>query len=1080
MRRFLLFLLLSSLAGPLAQAADAPFGAASLRCEYRTDPLGIGVATPRLSWIVTAPAGKRGVKQSAYRLLVASSPDKLAQDQGDLWDSGEVATDQTAQITYAGAPLASRARCWWKVQLWDAQKQPSGWSAPAHWTLGLLKPDDWQAKWIGLELPTDSDNTPEMEARVLKQNWAVAPWPDDRVKPQTAYFRREITLPEGATITHAGLHLSPSHVAVATVNGEAAGEAYRWALNNEIPATKLLHGGVNVIGLTITEQDGYAPAVKGEVEIEVEGQPPLYVPIDSSWEVFHQVSDNWLNPGYKGKNPQKAEERRIIFDAATPCFHQLLPPPYLRAEFQAERPVKRATLYASALGAYEMHLNGQKVGHDLLTPGWTDYRHRVTYQTYDVTSLVQPGANVLGGLLGDGWFCVSYTGRRYHYGAYPRLKAQLEIEYADGGTKTVATDENWKATDGPWRHGDIWIGSEYDSTREIPGWDQPGHAPGNWRPVTTGLVRTPDADPKIVVDEAKLAVDAASSEPVRALEELPALSVTEPQSHVYVFDLGQNMAGWVRLQIAGQRGQKITVRHGEMLNPNGTIYTGNLRGACATDFYTLKGGPQTLEPFSTFHGFRYVEVLGLDEKPDDTMVTGVVVRSDIPETGQFTCSDPRVNQLFHNILWGQKANYLSIPTDCPQRDERLGWTGDTQFFMRTGVYDSDVANFFTNHLVTMCEDSQLGGGDYTFDAPTVYGGHGATGWSDAASTCVYVMYRTYGDTRVIADHWNSITRYIDWVGANTDKNTGISHVGGFGDWLNMGGGASADVIDTAYHAYLAQIMTEMAHALGKADEEQKYLALREKIAGVFAASFIQPDGKIKESSQTGFALAFTMGLVPPEMREKMAGQFVADIEGKKWHLGTGFIGTPRLLPALHEAGRDDVAYKLLLQDTYPSWLYQVKLGATTMWEHWDSWTPEKGFQGVNMNSFNHYAFGSVGEYLYRYVAGIDTDGAGYRKIVLAPQPQAGLTSASGRYDSINGPIACAWETAGEGATGDFTLTADVPPNTTATVRVPAAEGAQITEGATPADQSPGVTLLKREKDAAYYTVGSGHYVFRTK
>ena len=1059
---------------PAAVPPSTGILADNLRCEYRTNPLGIDVLQPRLSWIVLAPPNARGVTQSAYRILVASSPEKLAADQGDLWDSGQLESDQTGQISYAGSPLAAREECWWKVKLWDGNKVASGWSAPAHWSIGLLANSDWKAHWIGFDAPSDSTIPHEAEERLLKQPWVLAPWPADKLKPETAYFRKEFTVPAGAKITKVSFHLSPDQICRVQVNGQPVGTSVRWQLADEIDATAAVHAGANVAGLAITQEDGSPPAVLGEMVVETEGQPPQIVPVDESWTVLASPVPGWQNAGFESNmTASPTTSKTSPWATPTSSLHQLTPSPYLRTEFTITKPVRRATVYATALGVYEFHLNGQKVGHDVLTPGWTHFPSRVYYQTYDVTSLLHPGVNAAGAILGDGWYAsaMSFTGKRNFYGGYPRLKAQLEIEYTDGTTQTVATDPNWTAAVGPIRHADIWLGSEYDSSRELPGWDQPG-APGTWNPVATALRHTVDADPAFAVDEATLKVQAQPSEPVREFERMPAHGVSEPQPHVYVFDLGQNMVGWARLHLQGHAGQKVTVRYGEMLDPDGMVYTSNLRGAIATDLFRLKGGNQTLEPIFTFHGFRYVEVLGLDANPGKTAVEGVVIHSDITPTGNFECSNPLVNQLARNITWGQKGNYLYIPTDCPQRDERLGWTGDTQFFIRTGTYNYDVAGFFTNWLVTMCEDSQHPAGDFAHVAPDVLGGVGATAWGDAALTCTYTIYKVYGDTRIISDHWAALDRHMAWLASKTDAD-GISHVGGFGDWLNKGGGATAPVIDTAYHAYLAGIMAEMAHAIGKTDDANRYQALHDQIKDNFMRAFVQPDGRIKDSSQTGFALAFTMDLLPPELRTKTADQFVDDIQKKGWHLATGFIGTPRLLPALHLAGRDDVAYRLLLQDTYPSWLFQVKLGATTTWERWDGWTPKDGFQALSMNSFNHYAFGSVGEYLYRYVAGIDTDGPGYRKISIAPQPEKELTSAKAHYNSVNGPISVEWQKHGSG----LDLSVSVPPNTTAQVRVPAPAHATITEGDRLAEKAGGVSLQRREADAAYYEIGSGSYEF---
>jgi hypothetical protein len=569
-------------------------------------------------------------------------------------------------------------------------------------------------------------------------------------------------------------------------------------------------------------------------------------------------------------------------------------------------------------------------------------------------------------------------------------------------------------------------------------------------------------------------VQAAVTEPSRCLETLPAVNLTQPSPGCYTFDLGQNMVGWVRLNISGSVGDRITVRHGEMLNPDGTIYTANLRGANATDFYTFgTNGTVVYEPRFTFHGFRYVEVRGLSVPPTLNSVTGIVVHSDMPQTGNFQCSDPLVNQLFSNIIWGQKGNYLEVPTDCPQRDERMGWTGDTEFFVPTAAYNFDVQTFFRRHLVTLCEDSQHADGSFAVVAPDLGAGSGGTAWGDAGWICPYNMCLAYGDTNVIADHYAAMKRCGDFDAAHASNYVISSLPGDFGDWLNLGGGASSMVMDTAFYAYYAQAMSEMAAAIGNNADAATYATLHSNIVAAFA-NFFNADGSFTDgSSQTGYALAFTLGLVPDGLRTQAAKKFADSIAQFGNHLATGFIGTPRLLPALHAAGRDDLAYTLLLQKTYPSWLYQVTLGATTMWERWDGWTPGGGFQSVGMNSFNHYAFGAVGQYLYGAVGGINATSPGYKSIRIQPVPGDGLAWANTSYDSIRGLISTAWTNTGS----VFNLAVEIPPNTTAQVFVPTTNAAAITESGVPAASSPGVTYAGQSNNCAVFNVGSGHYLW---
>ena len=1065
------------LAAPCASGALTP---THLRCEYRVNPEGIGEPSPRLGWELQAEADVRSVRQTAYRILVASSPELLAGGQGDLWDSGKVASDATQQIVYGGKPLVSRQQCWWQVRVWDGVDVESGWNPPARWSMGLLQPADWQAQWIGFDTAAPADGTElnnEARARLQKQRWAYVPLDASKAAPLTAFIRGELTLPPEKKLVRAALALTPDQVCAVRINGKSAGEVTRWEQMRPVDITSVLHSGENVIGLAIMQYDGYQPAALGEVELQFADGSAQVVPIDAAWKFATNAPVGWNLPGFADDDwtPLLVDpQRRNPWDGPPQTFTDYLsPPPFMRKTFQVSKPVRRATIYSTALGVYELQLNGARVSFDHLTPGWTEFRSRVQYQTYDVTSQVRVGANMLGAILGDGWYAsvLSYTGQRYFYGGYPRLLAQLEIEYADGTRETIASDGTWRAATGPIRSADLMMGCTYDARLQQDGWAQPGFDDSAWQPVATGL-RPLDAQKPL----SAFAIEAANADAARITGELPARTVTEPRLGAWTFDLGQDIAGWVRLKVRGHAGQKIMVRHGEVLNPNGTLYTSNLRGANATDVYYLRGdGAETLEPFFTFHGFRYVEVTGPDANPGLDAVTGVIVGSPMERTGEFECSSPLVNQLVRNIAWSQRGNFLEVPTDCPQRDERAGWTGDAQFFIGTAAYNADVAAFFTRWLTTLIQDSQLPSGAIANVAPKFGSLWASAGWGgDAAIRCVYTIYHDYGDTRIVERNFDALARYLAWLGGGR-KDGGLT-LRALGDHLNLGGGADIEVIQRAYFANLSALMAEMAAAIGRTNDAMRFHAQSEEAKAAFERDFILPDGSITNSGQTGYALAFTMDLVPPDMKAKVAEKFVGELQKSDWHLATGFIGTPRLLPGLHLAGRDDVAYRLLLQETYPSWLFPVKNGATTLWERWDGWTPDKGFQTIAMNSFNHYSFGAVGEFLYRQVAGIDTDGPGYRKIIIRPAIAAGLTNAQAAYESPAGRIESVWRVDGK----DFRLNVSIPPNTTATVYVPASAADPVTESGKPVALSSGVSLLRPEDGLTVLSVGSGKYQFESQ
>ena len=752
----------------------------------------------------------------------------------------------------------------------------------------------------------------------------------------------------------------------------------------------------------------------------------------------------------------------------------LAPSPYLRKGFSLYKPVSRARLYATARGVYELYLNGSRVGDDVLAPGWTDYDQRVQYQTYDVTPLLAEGQNALGAVLGDGWFA-GFVGfdpkhRGALYGPRPQLLAQLNVEYEDGTTESLATDGSWRCSTGPILYSDLLVGESYDARREMPGWAEPGLDDSGWYGVEveeigdTNLVAQPD-------------------EGIRVTEELEAKTVTEPESGPYVFDLGRNMVGWVRLKVEGEAGTEVTLRHAEALNPDGTIYTENLRSARQVDTYILKGdGEEVYEPRFTFHGFRYVEVTGYPGELPLGAVTGRVVHSATPSSGSFECSSPMVSRLQENIVWGQRGNFLSIPTDCPQRDERLGWTGDAQVFVRTASFHMDVAAFFGKWMVDV-EDAQSPEGAFPDVAPLLRGSGlidlrwGAPAWGDAGVIVPWTIYRTYDDTRIVERHYSAMTRWMEYLReANPDLVRKNRMGNNYGDWLSPKGDLTPkDLLATAYWAYDAGLMAEMAGAIGRHDDAREYRDLNENIKAAFEEAYVSPDGRIQGDTQTCYLLALHMELLPEDLRSAAAEHLVRSIEREDWHLSTGFAGVGYLCPVLTEAGYADVAYRLLENETYPSWGYTVKNGATTIWERWDGWTEENGFQSPNMNSFNHYSLGSVGEWLYRYVAGIDQDpgGTGYERILVRPRPGGGLTSARARYDSIRGTISSEWEI----SDGAFRLKTTVPANTTATVYVPASDGAGVTEGGGPAGEAEGVEFLREEKGAAVFAVGSGEYEF---
>jgi Alpha-L-rhamnosidase N-terminal domain./Bacterial alpha-L-rhamnosidase. len=1035
-----------------APAVRADIQPAQLRCEYLSEPLAVEEARPRLFWQLRGTG--RGERQSAYQILVASSREKLAAGEADLWDSGRVESPETIQVPYGGKTLASGQQAFWKVRSWDAHGKASPWSPVASWTAGLLRPEDWRAKWVGRRIPNAVPPIPLTGAKWL---WHAA----DPNEPGagTRYFRKTFEIPADARINGARLGITADDRYTVALNGGApiAGPTDNdsWRSYQMFDVASRLRPGTNTILIEAKNLTTSPAGVLARLVVNT-ATGDLAIATGEDWETAPSATGPFAPP-------------RVIGDLGVAPWGNVgpgnpikrTPPPYFRKSFAVRKPVTRALLYATALGAYELSLNGKRVSDDVLSPGWTDFRKRVPYLAYDVTKQLKQGENALGAILGDGWYAsyLAFTGKHHFYGGETRLRLQLNVSYADGTRETIGTDDTWKTADGPIKSADLLMGSVIDTRAEMRGWDAPGFDDTGWKPAA-------------VQEAPELQLVAKPNEPIRPTQVLTARKRTEPKPGVYVYDFGQNMVGWVRLKVNGKPGQTIQLRHAEFLNPDGTLYTTNLRSARATDTFILKGGPQTLEPAFTFHGFQYVEITGAAPAAKD--VQGVVVHSDVEKTLTFESDNPELNRLVENIDWGFRGNALDVPTDCPQRDERAGWTGDAQVFAKTSMFHRDTAAFYTKWLLDV-QDGQFPDGSYPDVAPSILGG-GNAAWEDAGVICVYRMYEMYGDTGIIRRQWASMTRFLEHLARVAPD--GIRQAGAYGDWLLLEGPQKSDIHGTAYYYRSAFLMAEMAAAIGKAEEAATYRALADRVKAKFIEKFVAPDGKVTDGgkeSQTFYALALGWDLLPEAARPGALGHLKAMLRRSGNHLTTGFIGTPLLLDALARAGDPELANVLLLQDTYPSWLYQVKLGATTMWERWDGWTPEKGFQNPGMNSFNHYWLGCVGEWIYTGVAGIDTDGPGWSRITLCPRPAAGLGRARLAYDSIRGRIESGWSREKDGGLSlDFT----VPANVTATVYVPAKDAARVRVDGKPADRAEGVRFVRQEGDAAVFAVGSGKYRFQ--
>ncbi|NWG14776.1 MAG: family 78 glycoside hydrolase catalytic domain [Acidobacteria bacterium] len=756
---------------------------------------------------------------------------------------------------------------------------------------------------------------------------------------------------------------------------------------------------------------------------------------------------------------------------------QSQPSPMLRREFALRKPVREARAYITALGLYEAELNGRKIGNELFTPGWTSYDHHIQYQTYDVTPLLRQGANAVGVTLGDGWYrgWLGFGGQRNTYGERLALLLEIRVTYQDGTSESIATDAGWKTAVGPILKSDIYNGETYDARLEKTGWSRAGFDDSSWKPVR-------------VVDPPRARLVAPAGPPVLRIQEITPVRVFKTPAGDTVLDMGQNMVGWVQMKVQGPAGAKVTLRHAEVLDKEGNFYTENLRVAKQTDEYTLKGqGEEVFEPHFTFHGFRFVAVAGYPDEVTPGRFKGIVIHSDITPAGTLECSEPMINQLQHNIQWGQKGNFLDVPTDCPQRDERLGWTGDAQVFAPTACFNADVAAFYTKWLKDVAAD-QKPTGAVPHVIPNVLqrlnptANSASAGWADAAVIVPWTVHLAYGDTRILEQQYPSMKAWIDYMAGKAGDSFFWNQDFTFGDWLAFattrsdypGATTDKDLIMQAYFARSTDVLRQAAIALGKTEDAVRYSELLSKIKKVFNEEFVTQNGRLSSNTQTAYALALGFGLLPENLRARAAERLAADVRRFK-HITTGFLGAPLMCPVLTDWGYLDEAYMLLLRKEYPSWLYPITKGATTIWERWDGLKPDGTFQDKGMNSFNHYAYGAIGDWLYRVVAGlsIDSEKPGYKHVRIWPRPGGGLTFARASHQSMYGPVSSGWEI----RDGRFRLDVEVPPNASATVWLPGAKAAEVTESGIPISTAAGVQRVAQEREAVIVEIGSGRYSF---
>ncbi|MEN8228913.1 MAG: glycoside hydrolase family 78 protein [Bacteroidota bacterium] len=747
-----------------------------------------------------------------------------------------------------------------------------------------------------------------------------------------------------------------------------------------------------------------------------------------------------------------------------------MPSPYLRKEFKLGKEIKDARLYVSSQGLYQVEINGRRIGDQEFTPGWTSYNTRLQYQTYDVTDNLKQKGNAIGIILGDGWFrgSLGWIDNRNIWGTQLSAIAQLMVTYADGSQEMLSTDDTWRASTGPIRESDIYNGEVYDATKELTGWSSPGYDDSGWKNTQ-------------VVEISKNKLIAPEGPPVRIINELEPLSIVKVGDD-WLVDMGQNMVGWIKIQASGKEGDVITLRHAEILDKEGNIYYENLRAAKQTNIYHLKGGSEeTFEPHFTFQGFRYVMVSGYPGTLDADAIKGMVIHSHMEPAGTFTCSDPMINQLQHNIVWGLKGNFLDVPTDCPQRDERLGWTGDAQVFAPTACFNMNAASFYTKWLKDLAADQEEDG-SIPHVIPNILGHGGATGWADAGVVIPWVMYLDYGDVTVLENQYESMKRWIGYMKQRAGDDLiwdGDQH---YGDWLSfastrsdyMGAYTAKELIATAYFSYSSRLVSKAATVLGKENDANYYRELSDKVKSAFNDEFVTPNGLLVAHTQTAYTLALAFDLLDQETAAKSIDYLAKDVESFG-HITTGFLGTPLISLTLTDQGRNDLAYKLLNRKEYPSWLYPVTMGATTIWERWDGQKPDSTFQDKGMNSFNHYAYGAIGKWMYQVVAGIgiDPDHPGYKHIIIHPRPGGGLTSARATHHSMYGEIISGWKLEDD----QLTMEVKIPVNTSATLHIPGAPDEILINGDNMDDSG---IEFKEAGGKMVGVTGSGSYSIVTK
>lgn len=1062
--------------GADGQEPDDDHPVTSLRVNYEKNPFCVEGA-PLFSWAINTE--ERGLKQKSYQIRVAASEADLKAGSSLIWDSGTVESGNNVAVIYGGdtQQLKDATRYWWSVSV-TTEKGEMLDSGISHFTTAIKADDLGGAKWI-----TAAENR-SLSFNGANWIWLLTGDSQGNVPVKTEYFRKSFNIEK--EIKTAIVCYTADDFGDVYVNGNLVmsnSEENGWEHAKFVDAANFFKQGRNVVAASaVNKQHGYGACIVSII-IEYKDGSSDRIVSDRTWVATDSASNDWFDPdasesSFKkvnsvikyGETPWNNNVSITDYDSSAPLF---------RKSVNIGTGVKSAFLFASAAGLYQAYVNGESVDNSVLNPGRSEYTQRIMYQCFDVTKLLKEGENVIGAMLGRGWYIGAYSP---YGGTSPAFIATLIIDYEDGRREQIITDESWSCCDngGPILYNDIFNGEVCDGNFPEAGWCSAGGSSRNtaaWKQAVS-------------TDAAKLGVGKLVpqlSGLVRAMDKIAAKSVTKIDEKTYIYDFGQNLAGVASVDLKGSKGTVVTLRHAEMLNdgskgsdgPKGTLYTENLRSAKATDTYIMRGDPdgENYTPTFTFHGFRYIELSGLSEAPALSDVNAIVLYSDLEDSGWLSTSDELVNQLISNTYWGQRGNFLSTPTDCPQRDERMGWSGDAQIFCGTAAYNMNVKAFFDKYITDL-NDCQRSDGSYPDVAPQTwrqnYTGSGNNAWGDAGVIIPWIMYERYGDISYIEKYYKNMKKYESYLVSTSDNY--IRSRSAYGDWLSIGETTDKGVTDTAYCIRVCDILTKMARLLGQDKDAERFASHAAKYREAWIGKYVRNEKRLKSDTQTSYLVALAFDILPEDMRQAMADRLNDKIIKNGTKLTTGFIGCSLLLPVLCRFGHSDTAFGLLQQEEYPSWKYPILQGATTIWERWNSYTLADGFGDAAMNSFNHYSYGSVTEWLYSMLSGIgcDENAPAFSHIILNPTAGGNITFVKGAYESVRGMIKSSWE-AVDNIIVKYECT--VPGNTSATLYLRAESLTAVTESGVPLEEAEGINVVSFDNGLLTLELGSGVYNF---